>query len=360
MRILDRYLLREQLLTLVAGLFFFVAVYIIVDLFEKIDMYLDNKVPVHVIALFYGVSAPEIVLTVLPMAMLLSCLLALGQLRRGNELTAMQAAGIGLERIAAPLYALALVVSGLVFVTNETLLPKFTARRNHMLQVDIKKQLDEGPRVRTNLAYLGTDGRTFLIRQYLIPERRMQEVVIEQIRHNTLMGRIDAESAVWEQGHWVFYHGFTRRFDQEGEHAAEFNQLTIPGLRETPDDFATAEEDPQQLSYGELVRYIERLRESGSRVQKYLVELYLKVAFPLTNLIVVLIGSALAIRVKRGSLAMAFGLSVFISFLYYAIIRTGQSLGHNGQLPPFLAAWVGNFIFTAIGLELLRRARRGG
>jgi lipopolysaccharide export system permease protein len=74
----------------------------------------------------------------------------------------------------------------------------------------------------------------------------------------------------------------------------------------------------------------------------------------------VLIGSALSIRVKRGSLAMAFGLSVFISFLYYAIIRTGQSLGHNGQLPPFLAAWLGNFIFAAIGLDLVRRARRGG
>ena len=94
-------------------------------------------------------------------------------------------------------------------------------------------------------------------------------------------------------------------------------------------------------------------------MQKYLVELYLKVSFPLTNLIVVLIGTALAIRVRRGGLAISFGLAVFISFVYYAAIRTGQALGHSGMLPPFLGAWLGNFLFGGLGLELLRRARRG-
>jgi lipopolysaccharide export system permease protein len=359
-RILDRYLLREQLLALAAGLVFFVAVYVIVDLFEKMDTYLDNHVAVPVVLAYYGVAVPGIILQVLPMAMLLSALLALGQLKRSNELTAMQAAGIGLGRIAAPLYLLALLVSGLVFLVNETALPGINARRRHMLTVDIKKQEVEGPRVRANLAYLGADGRTFLIRLYRIDEQRMEEVVIQQIRRNTLVGRIDARAAKWEGGRWVFYDGYTRRFDAGGEKAAQFNQLTIPGLAERPADFAEAEEDPEALSFLALQRYIDRLRQSGSRVQKYLVELNLKIAFPLTNFIVVLIGSALSIRVRRGGLAVAFGLSVFISFLYYALIRTGQSLGHNGQLPPLLAAWGGNFVFAAIGLELMRRARRGG
>lgn len=359
MRILDRYLLREQLLALAAGLVFFVAVFIVVDLFEKIDMYLDNHVPAHVVALFYGVSIPGIMLQVIPVAMLLSCLLTLGQLGRHNELAAMQTAGIGLGRIAAPLYALALVVSALVFLVNEVALPRINAERNRILRVEIRKQEPEGARARSNLAYLGRDGRTFLMRTYRIPEREMRQVVIEEIRHNTLVGRIDAQTARWENGRWVFRNGYTRRFDREGEHAAQFTELVIPGLKERPADFATAEEDPEVLSFWQLEHYIERLKQSGSRVQKYLVELYLKIAFPLTNFIVVLIGSALAIRVKRGGLAMAFGLSVFVSFLYYALIRTGQSLGHSGQLPPLLAAWLGNLIFLAIGLELLRRARRG-
>ncbi len=360
MRLLDRYIVREQLLSLLAGLVFFVSVFIIVDLFEKMDTYLDNKVPAHLVATYYAVSVPGIIIQVLPMAMLLSCLLALGQIGRHNELTAMQAAGIGIGRIALPLWALATGVSLLVFLANEVALPHLNARKLQIYQVDIKKQNPEGATVRSNLAYLGREGRTFLIKTYTIPTKEMREVVIQEIDHHTLTGRIDAESARWENGRWVFRRGFVRRFDREGEHAAQFNELVIPGLLEVPDDFAKAEEDPKALSYWELRDYIARLRQSGGRVQKYLVELYLKVAFPLTNLIVVLIGTALALRVRRGGLAVSFGLSVFISFVYYAFIRLGQALGHNGSLPPILAAWIGNLFFGVVALELLRRARRGG
>jgi lipopolysaccharide export system permease protein len=358
-RLLDRYLIRQQLLSLVTGLLFFVAIFIVVDIFEKLDSFLDNKVPFPVVIHFYLVSIPGIVTIVLPMSMLLSCLLALGQIGRNNELTAMQAAGIGLARIVAPLYLFALLVCVAVFVTNETVMPHLNAVRNKIYRGDIKKENLEGAAVRTNLAYLGSDGRTFLIRSYNIPQKTMREVVIQEIQRHTLNGRIDAESAVWEKNHWVFRQGFVRRFDRDGEHAAHFNELVIPGLKEEPESFEKAEEDPKALSYWELERYIHRLRQSGSRVQKYLVELYLKISFPLTNLIVVLIGTALAIRVRRGGLAISFGLAVFISFVYYAIIRTGQALGHSGTLPPFLGAWLGNIVFGTLGLALLHRARRG-
>ena len=359
MRLLDRYLIREQLVSLAAGLTFFVAIFIVVDVFEKLDTFLDHKVPVHILAHFYAVSIPSIVVMVLPMAMLLSCLLAVGQIGRHNELTAMQAAGVGLGRIVTPLYALALLVCILVFATNETLMPGLNALKNKIYRGRIQEQNLEGAVVRTNLAYLGAQGRTFLIRSYNIADRSMREVVIQEIKEHTLSGRIDAATARWEGDKWVFRDGYTRRFDREGEHAAHFNELTIPGLPERPEDFAKAEEDPKSLSYWELERYIVRLRQSGSRVQSYLVELYLKVSFPLTNLIVVLIGTSLAVRVRRGGLAISFGLAVFVSFVYYAVIRTGQALGHSGTLPPLLGAWLGNILFGGLGLVFLRRARRG-
>jgi lipopolysaccharide export system permease protein len=358
-KILDRYVLRETLTALLAGLLFFVSVFIVVDIFEKIDTYLDNQVPASTVASYYVMSIPGIALQVLPMAMLLSCLLALGQFGRTNELTAMRTAGLGPGRIAAPLIVTAALLSGAAFVVNEVVLPDLNARRLSLYRVQIKKESRAGAQVRSNLAYLGSGGRTFLIRVYNIRKREMREVVIQEVHENTLVGRIDAATARWEGGRWVFRDGYTRRFDAAGETAARFNELTIPGLKEQPADFAEAEEDPKALSYWELQHYIERLHQSGSRVQKYLVELYLKISFPLTNLVVVVIGVALALRNRRGGLAFAFGLSVFISFVYYAVIRTGQALGHSGALPPLLGAWLGNVIFGAVALELFRRARRG-
>lgn len=360
MKILDRYVLRETVSALFAALVFFVSVFIVVDVFEKIDTYLDNRVPAGVVASYYVMGIPGIALQVLPMAMLLACLLALGQLGRTNELNAMRTAGLGPVRIAAPLIGMAVLVSLLAFAVNELILPDLNASRIRLYRVEIKKENQEGPQARANLAYLGSGGRTFLIRSYLIAQKEMREVVIQEVRENALTGRIDAATGKWENGRWVFRNGYTRRFDRGGEKAAQFNELTIPGLKERPEDFAEAEEDPKGLSYWQLENYIDRLHQSGSRVQTYLVELYLKISFPLTNLIVVLIGVALALRNRRGGLAIAFGLSVFISFVYYALIRTGQALGHNGALPPMLAAWLGNIVFGILALELFRRARRGG
>jgi lipopolysaccharide export system permease protein len=139
-RHLDRYVLREQLAALAAGLVFFVSIFVVVDVFEKIDTFLDNQVPLATVLLYYLVSIPGIILQVLPMAMLLSCLIALGQIGRSNELTAMRAAGIGPARIAAPILIAAFLTSALVFVTNEIFLPHLNARRTEILRVDIRSR----------------------------------------------------------------------------------------------------------------------------------------------------------------------------------------------------------------------------
>ena len=90
----------------------------------------------------------------------------------------------------------------------------------------------------------------------------------------------------------------------------------------------------------------------------FLVDLHVRLAFPLVNLIVVMIGASVATRLRMQSAAMGFGLSVAISFIYYAFMRTGQALGHNGALPPYLAAWLGDLAFGAVGVTMLVQAQR--
>ena len=49
---------------------------------------------------------------------------------------------------------------------------------------------------------------------------------------------------------------------------------------------------------------------------------------------------------------------VAISFIYYAFMRSGQALGHNGALPPYIAAWLGDMVFGAVGLVMMFQAQR--
>ena len=100
------------------------------------------------------------------------------------------------------------------------------------------------------------------------------------------------------------------------------------------------------MNFFELRTYVERLRASGARVANYLVDLHLKLAFPLINLIVVLIG-ALArdppAHAERRARLRALGRRSRSSTTRF--MRTGQALGHNGALPPYLAAWLGDLVF---------------
>ena len=112
------------------------------------------------------------------------------------------------------------------------------------------------------------------------------------------------------------------------------------------------------MNFFELRKFVERLRASGGAVAKYLVDLHLKLAFPLVNFIVVMIGASLATQLRLQSAAIGFGLSVAISFVYYGFMRTGQALGHTGALPPYAAAWIGDAVFGAVALVMLYRAQR--
>jgi len=112
------------------------------------------------------------------------------------------------------------------------------------------------------------------------------------------------------------------------------------------------------MSYRELRAYVRRLRASGARVESFLVDLHLKLAFPLVNFIVVLIGASLATRLRMQGAALGFGLSVLIAFLYFAFMRTGQALGHGGALPPYLAAWLGDIVFGLTGVIMMAQAQR--
>jgi lipopolysaccharide export system permease protein len=358
MRILDRYLLREFLVAFSLAMLFFIAIFVVVDVFEKIDTFIDYKAAPLSVVQFYLYGIPYVVILVLPVAMLLACFLTFGQMARRNELTAMGVSGIDFLRTVAPVLVLAFLFCGASLAMGELVVPACNKAKENVMRTVIKKMPPSSTTRRANVNYLGAGGRIFLIKLYDSVDKSMREVVIQEFGSNTLERRIDAAEARWDGTQWVFRNGMIRSFVGGVERASQFSTLTIPELRERPEDFAKQEAEPDEMNFVQLTRYVSRVRESGGRIQKYLVELHMKLAFPLTNVIVTLVGASLSTRVRRGTLALGFGLSLLISFTYYGFIKTGQALGHSGTLPPFVAAWMGNVFFGGLGVFLLFKARR--
>jgi lipopolysaccharide export LptBFGC system permease protein LptF len=68
----------------------------------------------------------------------------------------------------------------------------------------------------------------------------------------------------------------------------------------------------------------------------------------------VLIGAPLAIRTGRSrTLGGAIGIAFAIGFSYFMVVAFARALGQNGALPPVIAAWISNALFTLVGIYLV-------
>lgn len=359
MRIHDRYILAGFWRNFILGIVAFLIIYVTVDVNEKIDDFYDNQATAGEIASFYLFQVPWILVLVLPVSVLLSAVFTLGRLARENELTAFVASGTSLVRVSRPILVSALLISLGAMVFGEFVVPQTNRRADRVMAVDIKGQKEQDSfRYRTNLHYQGEGNRTWYAERYDVDVGVLIGVTIHQHDGPRLVSRTDAKKAYWDGTRWVFMDGAVREFGGGGETVAPFDRLELPDLPERPEDIAKEEIDPEEMNFLELRGYIDRIRRGGGDVDPYLVDLYVKFSFPFTNLIFAMLGVALSSAKRKPSMAAGFGMTLLASFLYYGILRIGQSLGHSGVIEPLLGAWLGNAVFVVVGAVLLYRANR--
>ena len=358
MRILDRYVLREFLSYLGLGVAGFIVIFVVVDLFEKISVFLDHRAPLGLVMRFYAYRAPEVIVLALPVSLLLATFLALGQLNKFGELTAMRAAGLPLLVILRPVFGVAVGAALVALLIGELVAPAATRERDQIYNEQIQRVRRDVAHERAEVTYLGTGGRMYYIRLYLIQPQRMHEVSVLTFEQGRLVRRIDAAEGVWDGDQWVFTTGWVRHFDRGNEQAQAFERLPAPELEERPRDFAKEGLKPGEMNFLQLQSYIAKLRASGLRVASYLVDLHLKLSFPLFNVIVVMIGASVATRLRLQSAALGFGFSVVIAFVYWGFMQLGKALGHSGLVSPYVAAWMGDVVFGIAAVLLLLQAQR--
>jgi len=358
MRLLDRYVLVEFVKLLLLSLFAFVVIFAIVDLFEKIQDFMDGHASAMIVARYYAYKIPWVTVQVLPVALLMATFLTLGQMSKFNELTAMVTSGLSTGRIIVPLFGVGLVCVIASFLLNELVVPQATVRREQIIETEVRHRLATRPTEYSNLSVLGYDGRIYTAKLYLVPEQRLQDVTITEFKGDVLARRIDARLGRWDGKGWILEDGVERAFDKGKESARAFAAQRLEGSSEKPESFEKDPEDPDEMAYSDLADYVHRLENGGLRAEKYQVQLHQKFAFPWINLIVVVMGAALAARMRNPNAALGFGISVSTAFFYVGLMRAGQALGQSGSMPPILAAWFANALLGLLAFGLLMQAQR--
>lgn len=358
--IVDRYLVREFITYFGFGLALTASIIVIGDLMVTLDRYLRLKTPLSAILEHFAYRTPPYVYQGLHIVVLMSTILLFLTLARNNELTALKAGGISLYRVSLPVFLLAGGLSLISLAFQETLMPVLNQRGEEVDRVKIKHLQLPHLQARSQIWYRGSENRIYHISLLDPVNRAMSGVSIFELdREFSIRRRVDTQMARWQEqdGSWRFERGMTREFDPKGvERVRPFTAQTVR-LPERFGDFAQIPKAPDVMNFVELRGYIQRLREGGHEVGKYLVDLYAKLAFPFAHLIMALVGIPFALRSPRGGRLIGVGLCILLGLSYWVAHAAAVSLARAGILPPILAAWAANILFATLGLFLFLRAR---
>lgn len=355
-RLLDIYLLRRYIIALLFSILSLLLIAIVVDLTENIDTFIDHKASLTQILYYYIYHTPYWIILTLPVATLLGTLFALTAIARRNEITAMKAAGISLYRLLLPIFGCALIFSALAFLFTDRIVPAATYRHN-TVQDEIRSQSrNEGSRRQVLLQ--DVDGQLIYAGSYDAGARKAMDVLWEQHHNFRLAERRSARRLEWHRENWLLLEGHSYRFAGAGLQVSAFDTLELKQLTLLPEDFARQQKKPEEMSYAELQSYIHRSRANGEDTTRHRVDLYLKISFPITCFVIVLLGAPLGANARRSGLANSFGIGILICFVFYSCVKMGQALGWNQVLTPLLGAWLANIIFAILSLVLLWRAHK--
>lgn len=358
MKLLDRYILKEFLRFFLVTCISFIALYLIVDFFEKIRMFLSNQANAFQMASYFLYSVPTVISLTLPASVLLATLLTYSYLSKFSEITAMKANGISMYRIAVPALVVAAVVAIFLFFFTELVTPASLQKTEHIVKVEVQKQKTLGFFKQNEIWYRGHNA-IYNFKLFDVEKNILRGVTINHLNPDfTLKMRIDAERAEWQNNQWVFFNLLMTTFNQNNAPSLEWSKEKVIQIPEQPNDFKIIQKDAEKMGYFELRRYVNKIRAEGYDVSRYLVDLQGKLAFPFVCLILVFIGMSFSVRSERsGGVMRSVAIGIFIGFSYWIIHAFSMSLGRSGILPVVVAAWASNILFSGLAAFLFYRVR---
>ncbi|HEY0264296.1 MAG TPA: LPS export ABC transporter permease LptG [Granulicella sp.] len=365
--LLDDYILREYSTNFALVLSSFVMLFIIFTFFELIGDMIRNRTPLVTVGDYLINLIPFILSQVTPLCALVAVLVTFSALSRSSEIIAMKSSGISVYRIVAPVLALTALIAVSLFAFDEFYLPAAN-RRQEAVRAVIKGKppqtfLRPDRKWISGLSTNNGNATRIFYYQFFDPDRNVfANLTVFEFDPSTfaMTRRIFASSAHWDErvSRWVLENGWTRTFS--GETTASYQTFTLsspPEIHEAPAYFKKEDLQSQEMSYAQLSRYIDDLRQSGFDTKRLSVQLDRKIAYPIITLVMAILAVPFAFSMgKRGGLA-GIATAIGLALAYWVVDSAFGAMGNVNTLPALLAAWSPDLLFALTGTYLLLRTQ---
>jgi lipopolysaccharide export system permease protein len=356
---LDRYISREFIKLFFLIIVSLVGLYLVVDFFERIRMFLSNHATFLQIFSYFTFQIPMSVSLMLPVSVLLASLLTFGILSKNSEIIAMKANGVSLYRSSFPIIIIALILCFLAFFLNEFVTPYANQKAKHIKLVEVQKREKLGFFKQNQIWFRSKDG-IYNFNIFDPKTATLKGIKINYLnREMSLIKRIDAKRAQWKDGTWIFYDVLITRFSPGKLPAIERAKSQIIDLPEKPSDFTIVQKDTEEMGYFELRKYIKNIQSEGYDAVQYMAVMHGKIAFSLVSIILAVIGVSFSLRKseRSGGISQSIAVGIIIGFSYWIVYAFSLSLGRSGTVPPLLSAWATNILFGTGAVYLFLKVK---
>lgn len=357
--ILDRYILTQVLEIFIMGIVIFTSIIFASDTFitliKQITLY---GIPFNIALMIVLLNLPQVMVMAIPMSVLFSTVMTLNRLSLSSEITVMRACGISLSRIAKPIFIFATVMALFTFAINETVVP-ITNSQSKTLAVWAlgQKNIPNGKQNFTFKEIKDENGVKTIKRLFFVQkceDNTLKNVSVVDFSNKKTIQVIQSQSGKTSPEGWQFNRGavYTMNKDEKILNTTWFSQSVVDFGMDVKD--ALTEQEATQYNVVALWKFIENNSKKHDKKTHSLfkIELYNKFAFPITTIVLVLLGVPLAITPPRVRYNRGFLFSILIIFLYYLLRALSLSFGETMAISPFMAAWIPNVVLFFLGSYL--------
>ena len=349
-KVLDRYLLKQIIMMFLMGVFVFTTIIFASDTFITLIKQISQfGIPFKIAFIMILLNLPAVIVLSIPMGVLLSTVMVLNRLSLSSEITVMRSCGIGLNRIAKPIFIFSIVMALATFVINESVAPVMRKTSKDLALWSLgQKNIPDG---KENFVFKELGSGAYLKRLFYVGrshKKILYNVTVLDNSENGTIQVLQAREGKTSPKGWVFDKGAIYTIDSKGQvlNTTLFDTSTI----QFDIDAGNVDDDvANEMNFTKLSKYLKNTKLSDEDRRSYTVQLYDKLALPLATIVFVLLGVPLAITPPRVRYNRGFLFTILIIFAFYVLRALSISMGDTGTIPAVLAAWVPDLTLAVLG-----------
>lgn len=353
----------------------FVLLFLVSDIVSNMRNFHQHHLQLHDVVEYYFYKVPKILSEgLVPIGLMLATMYTLANHARHNEVTAIRSAGISLWRMLIPYLGVGCLFSLALFWLNEFGLPDADQRMNQIYERYSDESTESAGNLIREIEFVNErDNREWIIGVFDMNEGSLTNVTINWVQDDGKTRMVQADSALWDGDAWWFKNANIKLLDpadrtRNPNQGAPSPTIRIPEFYETPEHIwsefsvsqlsAFAATKRAAVSLGTLNDYFGLHPDlSGPKRALLLTQFHARIAIPWTCLVVMLIAIPFSVPSGRSNAFVGATAGLALCFAFFILQRFGLAMGTGGHLPPWLAAWLPNLLFSLLGITLISRVR---